>query len=418
MRRVVVTGLGIVSPLGVGCQTAWANLVAAKSGLVALSEDRFGKLPSRVAGVVPRGPYAEGKWDAAEWVDRTSMRRVPLFAQYAVAAARQALDDAQWAPETEAQQCATGVAVGSGIGGFDALYENVVNYETGGYRKVSPLFVPSLLNNMAAGHISIMNGLKGPNHSASTACTTGAHDIGDAFNFIRLGMADVMVAGSTEAPIHPLAVSGFARAKSLSTNYNDDPEQASRPFDKDRSGFVIGEGAAVMVLESLDHAVARKRNIYAEVVGYGLSGDAHHITAPRDDGDGAFRSMQAALKSAGVEPHQVGYINAHATSTRLGDAAESNAIARLFGSAAAVSSTKGATGHLLGGAGSLEAVFTVLALHHGVLPPTLNLQALEPEFPDLNYVPLKPQSTQIDYALTNSFGFGGTNASLIFKRHS
>ncbi|KAA8909035.1 hypothetical protein TRICI_004655 [Trichomonascus ciferrii] len=427
MRRVVVTGLGAVSPLGVGARRTWQNAIGAKSGLRKLEGEEFEALTSQVAGLVPRGSKSEGGWDPADWLDKVSVRRVPLFAQYAVAAARQAMEDANWLPEEERDHIRTGVAVGSGIGGFDALYENVVNYEKHGYRKVSPLFVPNLLNNMAAGHISIVNGLKGPNHAVSTACTTGAHAIGDAMNMIRLGMADVMIAGSTEAPIHPLAVAGFARAKSLSTKYNDNPEASSRPFDRDRGGFVIGEGAAVMVLESEEHALRRgASNIYAELAGYGMSGDAHHITAPREDGDGAYRSMQMAITNSESSPTEVGYINAHATSTRIGDVAESNAITRLFvaeGGCAPdtvnVSSTKGATGHLLGGAGSLEALFTVMAVKEGILPPTLNLENIETEDFPLNYVPLQAQSVPtIKAALTNSFGFGGTNATLLFRKYN
>lgn len=427
MRRVVVTGLGAVSPLGVGVKKAWRGAIGAKSGLKKLEGEGFEALTSRVAGLVPNGSKSDGGWDPAEWLDKVSVRRVPLFAQYAVAAARQAMEDANWLPQEEKDQVRTGVAVGSGIGGFDALYENVVNYEKHGYRKVSPLFVPNLLNNMAAGHISIVNGLKGPNHAVSTACTTGAHAIGDAMNMIRLGMADVMIAGSTEAPIHPLAVAGFARAKSLSTKYNDEPEASSRPFDRDRGGFVIGEGSAVMVLESEEHALRRgASNIYAELAGYGMSGDAHHITAPREDGDGAYRSMQAAITNAESSPAEIGYINAHATSTRIGDVAESNAITRLFvaeGGCAPgkinVSSTKGATGHLLGGAGSLEALFTVMAVKEGILPPTLNLENIEKEHFPLNYVPLEAQKLDtIPAALTNSFGFGGTNATLLFRKYN
>jgi 3-oxoacyl-[acyl-carrier-protein] synthase II len=427
MRRVVVTGLGAVSPLGVGTRKAWQAAIGAKSGLKKLEGEEFDALTSQVAGLVPKGSKTEGGWDPTEWLDKVSVRRVPLFAQYAVAAARQAMEDANWLPEEEKDRIRTGVAVGSGIGGFDALYENVVNYEKHGYRKVSPLFVPNLLNNMAAGHISIVNGLKGPNHAVSTACTTGAHAIGDAMNMIRLGMADVMVAGSTEAPIHPLAVAGFARAKSLSTKYNDNPEASSRPFDRDRGGFVIGEGAAVMVLESEEHALKRgASNIYAELAGYGMSGDAHHITAPREDGDGAYRSMQMAINNAKSSPAEVGYINAHATSTRIGDVAESNAITRLFVAeggcapdAVNVSSTKGATGHLLGGAGSLEALFTIMAIKEGILPPTLNLENIETEDFPLNYVPLHAQPhDSIKAALTNSFGFGGTNATLLFCKYN
>lgn len=421
-RRVVVTGLGLVCPLGVGVEHAWKRLIAGECGITKLDE-RFDLLPSKVAGLIPKGSKDQGKWDANDWIDKANLRRVPLFGQYAVAAARQALDDAQWAPQVEEDCEMTGVAVGSGIGGFDSLYENVTNYSNHGYKKVSPLFIPNLLNNMASGHISLFNKFKGPNHSVSTACTTGAHAIGDATNFIRQGMANVMVAGSSEAPIHPLSVAGFARAKSLSTKYNEEPEKSSRPFDSDRGGFVIGEGSGIIVLEEFEHAVQRGAKIYCEVGGYGLSGDAHHITAPMENGDGAYRSMKMALKNANVKPELVDYVNAHATSTQLGDIAESNAITRLLGgssenrdpSSINISSTKGATGHLLGGAGSVEAVFTILAMHHNTLPPTLNLDTINPEF-QCNYVPLESQQCNINTAITNSFGFGGTNATILFQR--
>lgn len=399
--------------LTVGIKQAWANLVASKSGIVALSGKEYEFSSSRVAGLVPKD-----EWDPNQWLDKTSVRRVPLFAQYAMAAAKMALEDAQWSPESAKELEETGVAVGSGIGGFDALYENAVNFHTVGYRKVSPLFVPSLLNNMAAGHISIAHKLRGPNHAVSTACTTGAHAIGDAANMIKLGMANVMVAGSTEASIHPLAVAGFARAKALATKFNDTPQEASRPFDASRDGFVIGEGAGVVIVEELEHAVARGAPIYAEVAGYGMSGDGHHITAPLEDGDGAYRSMAMALRTGAIDKAEVDYINAHATSTPLGDIAESRAITRLLDdrhpSQINVSSTKGATGHLLGGAGAVEAIFTVLAIRHGMLPPTLNLSSIGPEF-ECNYVPKEAQQHRIRVALTNSFGFGGTNATLAFK---
>lgn len=380
---------------------------------MALSGKEYEFSSSRVAGLVPKD-----EWDPNQWLDKTSVRRVPLFAQYAMAAAKMALEDAQWSPESAKELEETGVAVGSGIGGFDALYENAVNFHTVGYRKVSPLFVPSLLNNMAAGHISIAHKLRGPNHAVSTACTTGAHAIGDAANMIKLGMANVMVAGSTEASIHPLAVAGFARAKALATKFNDTPQEASRPFDASRDGFVIGEGAGVVIVEELEHAVARGAPIYAEVAGYGMSGDGHHITAPLEDGDGAYRSMAMALRTGAIDKAEVDYINAHATSTPLGDIAESRAITRLLDdrhpSQINVSSTKGATGHLLGGAGAVEAIFTVLAIRHGMLPPTLNLSSIGPEF-ECNYVPKEAQQHRIRVALTNSFGFGGTNATLAFK---
>jgi 3-oxoacyl-[acyl-carrier-protein] synthase II len=415
-KRVVVTGLGVVSPLGVGLKHNWTNVIAGKSGIVALDEPEYGSLPSKVAGKV-----AKDCWDPSLYLDGPSIKRTPLFAQYAVAAAKQALDDANWHPTEECDLLRTGVAVGSSIGGLHALYDNAVSFHEHGYRKVSPLFIPNLLNNMGSGHISILNKFKGPNHSVSTACTTGAHAIGDATSFIRLGMADVMVAGSSEACVHPLAVAGFARARSLATKFNDKPEKSSRPFDRDRNGFVIGEGAAVMILESLQHALNRQSPIYAEVIGYGLSGDANHITAPLEDGDGAYRSMESALRSAGITPDKVDYINAHATSTSLGDIAENKAITKLFSckrpSEINVSSTKGATGHLLGAAGSLEAIFTVMAVKTNILPPTLNLENPDHGF-ECNYVPMVKQEHDVNVALTNSFGFGGTNASLVFKKYT
>lgn len=404
-------------------------MISSKSGITALGPE-YDSIPSKVAGLVPTGPSGsqDGLFEPSEWMDKPSIRRIPKFAQFSLAAATQALNDANWHPQSESEREATGTAVGSSIGGIEAFYDNSVAFHTGGYRKMSPLFIPSLLNNMGAGHISIVHGLKGPNHSVSTACTTGAHAIGDAANFIRAGAADVMVAGSSEACVHPLAVAGFARAKSLCSKYNDNPEEASRPFDEERAGFVIGEGAGVMVLEELRHALARGANIYAELVGYGATGDAYHITAPIENGLGALRSMKSALRSARVVPESVDYINAHATSTPLGDVAEAAAIHELFGHSDSmefsnmsdskmpfVSSTKGATGHLLGGAGSVEALFTVLSIYHDTLPPTLNLD--NPDVSPINHVCNVAKSQLINVAMTNSFGFGGTNASLIFQKY-
>lgn len=425
MRRVVITGLGAVSPLGIGAKKSWESLLAGKSGIRRLGSE-YDSFPSKVAGQVP----------SEEWTPKsllrpgTDLRRTPLFAQYALAATDMALKDSKCDPELM-DRSSVGVCVGSGIGGIQALYENSTALANGGYRKVSPLFVPSLLNNMAAGHISIAYGLKGLNHAVSTACTTGAHALGDAFNFIRLGMADMIVAGSAEACIHPLAVSGFARAKSLATKHNDFPESASRPFDKDRNGFVIGEGAAIVIMESLDSALQRDpsgASIYAEIVGYGMSGDAHHITAPTEYGDGAFRSMTSALKNANVDLSELDHINAHATSTQIGDMAEYAAICRLANrrdpqtkNPIYVSATKSATGHLLGAAGSLEAIFAILAVKHDVVPATLNLETVDEALEPCNTVSLvksEPVKTQVNVALTNSFGFGGTNASLVFKKYN
>ncbi|ORZ02301.1 thiolase-like protein [Syncephalastrum racemosum] len=416
-RRVVVTGLGLVTPVGVGVQNAWTNLLKGQCGIVSVRDrEGFDALPVNIAAVVPEGLKEDGKFTAKEWLDRGDERVMGTFTQYAIAAARQALADADWKPTSDEAKERTGVCIGSGMGSFDDLVSTSVSFSNAGYRKVSPMFVPRILINMAAGHLTMKYGFRGPNHAASTACTTGAHSIGDASRFIQYGDADVMVAGGTEACIHPLAMAGFAKAKSLAAQYNDNPSEASRPFDADRSGFVMGEGSGVVVLEELEHAKARGARIYAEVKGYGLSGDAHHMTAPPEDGAGAVRSMQRALRSAGIAASQVGYVNAHATSTAVGDAAENRAIKTVFGDQVIVSSTKGATGHLLGAAGSVEAIFTLLALHHGVLPPTLNLHKPEGEF-NLNYVPLEAQEHKdIRVAVTNSFGFGGTNASLCFSK--
>lgn len=421
MKRVVISGLGAISPLGIGARQSWEALLAGKSGISKLEGPEYDGIPSKVAGQIPAGEWEEGKKDLLP--TGTDLRRTPLFAQYALAATKMAIADAQ-CDLKHINLDRVGVCVGSGIGGIQALYDNSTALDKGGYRKVSPLFVPSLLNNMAAGHISIAYGLRGLNHAVSTACTTGAHAIGDAFNFIRLGMADMVVAGSSEACIHPLAVSGFARAKSLATKHNDDPQQASRPFDKDRNGFVIGEGAAIAIVESLDHAKARNAPIYAEIVGYGMSGDAYHITAPADNGEGALRSMRSALTNANMNADVVDHVNAHATSTQIGDIAEYSAICQLADTPSRakplyVSGTKSATGHLLGAAGSLEAVFAIMAVKHDTVPPTRNLQTVDEALPPCDKVSIasvEPIGTTVNVALTNSFGFGGTNASLIFTK--
>ncbi|KAI9803247.1 MAG: hypothetical protein M1825_002038 [Sarcosagium campestre] len=372
MRRVVVTGLGAVTPLGVGVRRSWSRLIDGQCGIISVSNrgSRFAQLPSQVAGLVPQGSKDDGCWTATDWVDKAEERRSAKFTHYALAATQEALEDAQWAPKTLAEQQATGVCIGSGIGSLDDAYDTSIAFEKGGYRKVSPLFVPRLLINLAAGHISMRFGFKGPNHAVTTACTTGAHSIGDASRFITFGDADVMVAGGAESCIHPLAFAGFARAKSLATEFNHSPHLSSRPFDRDRCGFVIGEGAGVVVLEELHHAESRGANIYAELRGYGSSADAHHMTAPLENGEGALQAMRSALKNAGIPPASIDYINAHATSTALGDVAENRAIKTLMlgegGRALAkdikISSTKGAVGHLLGAAGAVEAIFTILAL--------------------------------------------------------
>ncbi|KAK0366930.1 Mitochondrial beta-keto-acyl synthase [Friedmanniomyces endolithicus] len=374
MRRVVITGLGAVTPLGAGIKHTWRRLLECGSGIVSTTSRgaQFEALPSRVAGLVPLGSREDGKWQAKDWLPASEERQMALFAQYAIASAQEALDDAGWHPTAQHDLEATGVTIGSGIGNLDEAYNTSVAFHEGGYRKVSPLFVPRLLINLAAGHVSIRHGFKGPNHAATTACTTGVHAIGDASRLIAYGDANVMVAGGAESCIHPLAFAGFARARSLATAWNGDPTASSRPFDTDRAGFVMGEGAGIMVLEELEHAKARKANIYAEIKGYGLSSDAYHMTAPREDGEGAYLAMRQALRHAEATPKMVDYVNAHATSTILGDAAENTAIKRLLlgeegkecASDINVSSTKGAVGHLLGAAGAVEAIFTTLAIQH------------------------------------------------------
>ncbi|KAJ9223635.1 hypothetical protein DTO169C6_3987 [Paecilomyces variotii] len=426
MRRVVVTGLGAVTPLGVGIRRTWKRLLDGHCGIVNVKDrhPRFAEIPCQIAAAVPQGSRKDGGWTASEWLSRDEERKMARFAQYAMAATEEALEDAAWMPTSLQQKEDTGVCLGSGIGNFDEIYDTILSYDKGGYKKVSPLFVPKLLINLGAGHISMRYGFMGPNHSVTTACTTGAHSVGDASRFIACGDADVMIAGGAESCIHPLALGGFARARSLTTASNDSPEKASRPFDADRQGFVVGEGAAVMVLEELEHAKARGAHIYAELTGYGCSGDAHHITAPKEDGEGAFMAMKKALRSAKLSPSDVDYVNAHATSTKIGDAAENAAIKRLLlgpggkrnPSEINVSSTKGAIGHLLGGAGAIEAVFSVLAIHENVMPPTINLENRTEEF-DCNYAPGAAQERTIDVALTNSFGFGGTNSTLCFARY-
>jgi 3-oxoacyl-[acyl-carrier-protein] synthase II len=420
MRRVVVTGMGMVTPLGCGVDATWKNILAGKSGVVHISSFPVDDLASQIAGQVPLGGKAEGKFNRDEWMEPKESRKVDDFIVFAMAAADQALEDAGWKPETRDDQIATGVLIGSGIGGLQGIAETSIVLHERGPRRVSPFFIPGRLINLASGHVSIRHGLKGPNHSVVTACSTGAHAIGDASRLIALGDADVMVAGGAESPVCRIAIAGFAACRALSTRFNDRPTEASRPYDRDRDGFVIGEGAGVVVLEERDHALARGAKIYGEVVGYGLSGDAYHITAPAEDGDGAARCMEMAIKRAGISPDEVDYINAHGTSTPMGDEIELRAVERILGNAAEntmMSSTKSATGHLLGAAGSVEAIFALLAIRDNVVPPTINLDNPSVLTP-IDLVPHQAKKKKIDVALSNSFGFGGTNASLVFRRHS
>lgn len=418
MKRVVVTGMGLLSPLGCGVDVTWERLIAGRSGIKAIQSFDVGDLPAKIAAQVPRGETAEGYFNADDWVSSKEQRRMDTFIVYALAATEQAVADAGWKPEDEEQRLRTGVLIGSGIGGLPEIAKGATLLERGQTRKLSPFFIPAALINLASGHVSIKYGFKGPNHSVVTACATGAHAIGDAARMIMWDDADVMVAGGTEAAICRLGIAGFAAARALSTHFNDTPEKASRPWDKDRDGFVMGEGAGVLVLEELEHAKKRGAKIYAEVIGYGMSGDAHHITAPAEDGNGAFRCMQMAFRRAGISPDEVDYINAHGTSTPLGDEIELGAVKRVFGSAAdgvSMSSTKSSIGHLLGAAGAAEAIFSIKAIETGTLPPTLNLDNPS-EGCDLDLVPHVAKERKVRAVLSNSFGFGGTNASLIFRR--
>ena len=418
MRRVVVTGMGMVSPLGDGVETTWSRLLAGQSGAVRVSEFEVSDLPCQIACRVPRGDGSNGTFNPDRAMEPKEQRKVDDFIVYAVAAADEAIADSGWQPATEENRHATGVLIGSGIGGIEGIVDAGITLHERGPRRISPFFIPGRLINLASGHVSIKHGLKGPNHSVVTACSTGSHAIGDAARLIALGDADVMVAGGTESPVSRISLAGFAACRALSTGYNDTPTKASRPYDKDRDGFVMGEGAGVVVLEEYDHAKARGAKIYAEVIGYGLSGDAFHITAPAPDGDGAYRCMKAALKRADIAPADVDYVNAHGTSTPLGDELELGAVERVMGNAAAkltMSSTKSAIGHLLGAAGAVEAIFSMLAIRDNVAPPTLNLENPSVETA-IDLVPNQAKEKPIDVALSNSFGFGGTNASLVFRR--
>jgi 3-oxoacyl-[acyl-carrier-protein] synthase II len=416
MRRVVVTGLGLVTPLGVGPERVWKRLIAAESGIRSIQSFDVSDLPAKIAGQVPRGETASGDFNVDDWVPPKDQRKMDEFIVFAMAAADQAVKDSGWAPQDEDGRERTGVMIGSGIGGLPGITEGALTVHEKGPRRLSPFFIPSNLINLASGHVSIRYGFKGPNHAVVTACSTGAHAIGDAARIIMWEDADVMVAGGTEAAVCRIGIAGFAAARALSTAFNDEPHRASRPWDKARDGFVMGEGAGVVVLEELEHAKKRGAKIYAELLGYGMSGDAYHITAPAENGDGAFRAMRNALKRAGIAKEEIDYINAHGTSTPLGDEIELGAVKRLFGDHAyklSMSSTKSSVGHLLGAAGSTEAIYSILAMRDGIVPPTLNLE--EPsENCDIDLVPLRAKERQVRYALSNSFGFGGTNASLIF----
>jgi 3-oxoacyl-[acyl-carrier-protein] synthase II len=418
MRRVVVSGVGMVTPLASGVEETWSRLLAGKSGAVRVTDFEVSDLPSQIACRIPRGDGSNGTFNPDRSMEPKEQRKVDDFIVFAMAAADEALADAGWKPESEEDQNQTGVLIGSGIGGIGGIVEAGITLHEKGPRRISPFFIPGRLINLASGYVSIKHQLKGPNHAVVTACSTGAHAIGDATRMIALGDADVMVAGGTESPVSRISLAGFAACRALSTHFNDRPEQASRPYDRDRDGFVIGEGAGVVVLEELEHAKARGAKIYAEVIGYGLSGDAFHITAPAPNGDGAYRCMKAALKRADVVPSEIDYVNAHGTSTPLGDEIELSAVERVMGNAAGgltMSSTKSAIGHLLGAAGAVEAIFCVLAMRDGVAPPTLNLDNPSVETP-IDLVPLAAKRKQIDVALSNSFGFGGTNASLVLRR--
>ncbi len=419
MRRVVVTGLGAVSPLACGVEETWSRLLAGHSAIRPIVSFDVSDLPCRIACSPPRGDGSDGTYNPDQWMEPREQRKVDEFIVFAMAAATQALRDAGWKPASYEDQISTGVMIGSGIGGIGGIFDASVVLDQKGPRRLSPFFIPGRLANLASGYVSIEHGLKGPNHSVVTACSTGSHAIGDAARIVALGDADVMLAGGTESGVNRIGIAGFCACRALSTQYNDAPEKASRPYDKDRDGFVMGEGSAVLVVEALEHALARGAKIYAEVVGYGMSGDAYHITSPAEDGDGAYRCMKAALKRAGIGAEAVDYINSHGTSTPLGDEIELRAIERLLGAHAAnvsMSSTKSSIGHLLGAAGAIEAIFSILAIRDNIAPPTLNLDNPSVETA-IDLVPHIARRRRIDVALSNSFGFGGTNASLVFRRY-
>jgi len=420
MRRVVVTGLGMVTPLGCGVEATWRRILAGESGVKRIEKFEVSDITSQIAGQIPRGDGADGTFNADQWMEPKEQRKVDDFILYGMCAAKLALDDAGWHPRQYEDQIVSGVLIGSGIGGVEGIAETALLLRDRGPRRVSPFFIPGRIINLASGYVSIAHGLKGPNHAVVTACSTGAHAIGDAGRLIALGDADVMVAGGTESPVNRISLAGFAACRALSTGFNDTPERASRPYDRDRDGFVLGEGAGAVVLEEYDHAKRRGARIYAELIGYGLSGDAHHITAPAEDGDGALRCMKAAIRRAGISPEDIDYINAHGTSTPLGDEIELKAVEALIGNAAghiAMSSTKSSIGHLLGAAGAVEAIFCLLAMRDQIVPPTINLD--NPSVATaIDLVPHQARRRAVNVVLSNSFGFGGTNASLVFRRQA
>jgi 3-oxoacyl-[acyl-carrier-protein] synthase II len=415
MRRVVITGLGLVTPLGCGVETTWSRLLAGKSSAGPITRFKVDDLPCRIACDVPRGDGTDGTFNPDQWVDAKEQRRVDDFITYGITAAQQAVTDSGYEPKTEEERERAGVLIGSGIGGLDGIEQASILVHEKGPRKLSPFFIPGRLINLISGYVSIRFGYKGPNHAVVTACSTGAHAIGDAARMIALDDADVMLAGGSEAAICRIGIAGFVACRALSTHFNDSPEKASRPYDKDRDGFVMGAGGGVVLLEEYEHAKARGAKIYAEVKGYGMSGDAYHVTAPAEDGNGGYRAMRMALKRAGLAPADIDYINAHGTSTPMGDEIELRAVERLFGNAAgrvSMSSTKSSIGHLLGAAGAVEAVFSVLAIRDGIVPPTLNLDNPSVET-EIDLVPHVAKKRSVATALSNSFGFGGTNATLV-----
>ncbi|MEZ5839307.1 MAG: beta-ketoacyl-ACP synthase II [Hyphomicrobiales bacterium] len=417
MRRVVITGMGMVTPLGCGVEATWQRILAGENGAGRVETFDVSDIACQIACQIPRGDGSNGTYNPNQWMEPKEQRKVDEFIVFAMAAAEQALADAGWAPKSYEDQIRSGVLIGSGIGGLVGIEEAANVLRDRGPRRLSPFFIPGRLINLASGYVSIRHGLKGPNHAVVTACSTGAHAIGDAGRLIALGDAEVMVAGGTESPIGRLSLAGFAACRALSTGFNDRPKQASRPYDKDRDGFVMGEGAGVVVLEEYEHAKARGAKIYAELIGYGMSGDAYHITAPSEDGDGAYRCMSAAIKRAGIDASEIDYVNAHGTSTPLGDEIELGAVERVLGNAAgrvSMSSTKSAVGHLLGAAGAVEAIFSALTIRDQIVPPTLNLDNPSVETP-IDLVPHQPRKREVRIALSNSFGFGGTNASLVLR---